>query len=584
MKKKLLAFLCVMTMTASALPVPAPAAEVGPVPPPSEETAQPVEAPAVQQVGTPVFPAPVPVSPVLVGLAYGTGTRPGANLANGVGSGFRFGFLDGDRVFQLTGYTVETSISVVKTQNVWFGVDPKISDTLKNYSDQIKTDVFVGCWHVRLPGEFLDYDTAAQYASSMGGFPAWIKGEYQVRFGAYETREEAQAAAELIGGTVVGTSAYGVSVVRTGASTVLFQFDSGEEATGLAVMPDLYGSEKPTTWFNKVRWYGGFVYKRLGGGNLTVINAVEMEDYISCLLSQEMSPSWPMEALKAQAVCARNYVEAENRGHKGFDVCNTVDCQAYPGITGENERTRQAAQETAGIRAWYDGKLALTYYYASNGGGSENIRNVWPGNQQIPYLCGVADPYEETVKEKIAYWDATKTITAQSLRETLNAKGYNASNIVEVKTEPTPTGNVKTLILVDDNGKSWPFVRESGVRNMLGLRSIRYWVEKVDTGTKNGVLYTDGGGTISSLEGLWVLDGDGTAKQVEGEVYAVTSAGVSQLTIPQVATDGQVSFVFHTSGWGHSVGMSQWGAYAMAQQGLSYQDILTFYYPGIQLY
>lgn len=573
MRRKILTILCAIALTLTVLPGTDAAEE--PLPPAEADFL-----PEVTQAVDPVPPEPeTDGNRVLVGLFYGSDALPGANLKNSVGEGYRLGYLDKDRAFWEVGRTGETSISVVKTQNVWYGTPGQYP----SYGDEATSDILVGCWHALVPLEFQSWAEAAGYAEGVGGFPAWIDGAYQVRMGAFATKEEAQALADTFGGAVVGTSAYGVSVVKTGTSQVLFQFDGKREELPLTVLPGQNSGEKTVTYFRGVRYYGGFQYRRIGGGNLTVINVVNMESYVSCLLSQEMSPSWPMEALKAQAVCARNYVEADGKGrHAGFDVCPTTHCQAYPGLGGENQRTQQATAETANLRAWYNGALAHTYYYSSSGGGSEDVKNVW-GSTGYPYLCGVIDPYEETVKEKIAYWSTTKTYTATELTELLNAKGYVNAGIVDVKTELSPTGNVKTLIFVDSRGKSWPFVKESGVRNMLGLKSMRYQVEKSERETSAGAWYTDGGGTLSSMKDVYVIGAGGKAEKVSGAVYVISGSGTQALPEPSGQATEPV-FTFHVSGWGHSVGMSQWGAYAMASQGKTFDKILKFYYPGIELY
>lgn len=525
-------------------------------------------------------------APVLVGLAYGSDTLSGANLSNGTGTGFRFGYLDEERNFWQMGYTFESAISVVKTQNVWYGLDTAYSSSLKSYSDSITSDVAVGCWHVLLPveAEPTSFEEALALAQETDGFPAWIEGTWQVRHGAYIVREEAQAFADTVGGTVVGTSSYGVSVVKTGSSAVLFQFDGGADVS-LTVNPGLDDSIKTVTNYRGNRYYGMFQFCRNGGGNLTVINAVNMDDYVSCLLSQEMSSSWPMEALKAQAVCARNYVENETR-HKsaGFDVCENTHCQAYPGVGGSNERTAQAAAETAGLRAWYNGEAVKTYYFSSSGGGTEDVKNVW-GGSGYPYLCGVIDPYEASVSDKIAYWNWSVTYTAAELTSLLQSKGYSCAAITDVQTELSPTGNVKTLTFIDANGKTFPFVQEKYVRNMLGFKSMRYTVTTV--GESSGMIYyTDGGGTLSSMNGVYAIGGDGTTRKLTGNPYVISGKGTSFLPGPSGGggTAGELSFVFNGSGWGHSIGMSQWGAYAMAQQGFTFDEILKFYYPGIEIY
>lgn len=411
--------------------------------------------------------------PVLVGLVYGSDALDGANLKNDAGSGYRFGYLDTDRNFCPVGETRETGVSVVKTQTVWYGT----YNGYTSYSDAVTSDVCVGCWHVQLPLAPATFEEARAAADAAGGFPAWIDGAYQVRTGAYATREEAQAAADAAGGTAAGTSSYGVSVVKTGTAKILFQFDGGAERS-LTVQPGTDGTTRPVTWFKGNRYYGAFQYRRVGGGDLTVSNLLPLEDYINCVVSREMSRSWPLEALKAQAVCARTYYEINLGRHNasGFDICSTTHCQAYYGMGETDSRTAQAAAETAGLRVLYNGTPAQTYYFSSSGGGTEDVRNVW-GSQSIPYLSGVADPYEAAVSDKISYWSWSETFTAAQLTEKLQAKGYNCASIVDFQiTATTPTGNVKSIAFLDANGKSWPFTKEGGVRNLLGLKSMRYTV------------------------------------------------------------------------------------------------------------
>ncbi len=518
--------------------------------------------------------------PVLVGLAYGSDALDGANLKNDAGSGYRFGYLDTDRNFCPVGETRETGVSVVKTQTVWYGT----YNGYTSYSDAVTSDVCVGCWHVQLPLAPATFEEARAAADAAGGFPAWIDGAYQVRTGAYATREEAQAVAEAAGGTAAGTSSYGVSVVKTGTAKILFQFDGGAERS-LTVQPGTDGTTRPVTWFKGNRYYGAFQYRRVGGGDLTVSNLLPLEDYINCVVSREMSRSWPLEALKAQAVCARTYYEINLGRHNasGFDICSTTHCQAYYGMGETDSRTAQAAAETAGLRVLYNGTPAQTYYFSSSGGGTEDVRNVW-GSQSIPYLSGVADPYEAAVSDKISYWSWSETFTAAQLTEKLQAKGYNCASIVDFQiTATTPTGNVKSIAFLDANGKSWPFTKEGGVRNLLGLKSMRYTVSASEK-TSGGVYYTDGGGTLTSMSGVYAIGGSGAAARITGNPYVITGSGTQFLPAPTGSTSaGENVFTVTGSGWGHSVGMSQWGAYAMAQQGKTFEQILTFYYPGTEI-
>ena len=95
----------------------------------------------------------------------------------------------------------------------------------------------------------------------------------------------------------------------------------------------------------------------------------------------------------------------------------------------------------------------------------------------------------------------------------------------------------------------------------------------------------NGDGTLSSLDGAYAIDGSGSTSKLGSDVYIIDGSGQVTQAAPSGGSGGDSSTVFTItgSGWGHNVGMSQWGAYAMAQQGYTYEEILTFYYTGIEV-
>lgn len=529
--------------------------------------------------------ASVTVDPVIrVGLFYSGTALPGANLLNDVGSGYRLGYYDANRSFQQLAQTNETAISVVKTQNVYYGTSGKWT----GYFDTITSNIVVGCYHLKLPETYSSYEQAAAAAAQWsGGFVAWIDGSYQVRVGAYTDSASAQAAQAslgLTGAVVAGTSSAGVSVVKTGTSQIIFQFDS-TSGLSLGIKPGLDDSVKTETIFRGNTYYGGFQYQRVGGGNLTVSNVLPLEDYVQGVIVEEMSASWPLEALKAQAVCARTYAYrnyvAQKHSSQGFDLCCDTHCQVYSGMGGVTAESSRAVTETRGEYLWYNGALIDAVYSSHDGGATESAVNVW--GSEVPYLIGKTDPYEASVASKITNYNWTVTYTAQELTDLLNSKGYVNSGIVDFKvTKTSPTGNAIEITFTDSSGKSWSKIRDD-CRTFLGLRSIHYTVSS-SAGTSAG--YTvNGSGVLNSLGGSYAVDGSGnTAVLTEGNVYAIGGDGTVSQVKPAAATgSGDTVFTITGSGWGHNVGMSQWGAYAMAQQGYSYRDILNFYYTGIEV-
>lgn len=546
---------------------------------------------------------------VRVGLAYGSGALVNANLENntGYGSGYRMGYFDDDLDFVELAWTDEdeTQITMVKTQNTW------VNGT--SYSNSDNGGDVIGCYHVLVESGYRSYEQAAADAQEYrDGFVAWIDGDYQVRAGSYTSRQEAEDAAQSLGGMVAGTSSYAVNVTRTGTAEILFQFDGGD-ALALGVMPDVTGADAVRTWFKGYRYYGGFRYERIGGGDLTVVNIVDLETYIKGVVPYEMSSSWPLEALKVQAVCARSYayINIHSGKHTSyhFDVCNTTDCQAYYGA-GTNsssyqatERTDQAVDETAGEYAWYDGQVIEAFYSSSHGGASESVYNVWGTSlEQYPYLCGVEDPYEADMASKNSYSSWTVSYTSSELAQRLENYGYDASSGIESLTLTySDLGNViQVRVNYRDGGSDT--IRPSSMRSVFGISSIRFTVNGQAASSGSGTTSSSGGGLTANgstsldsqgtytvisgsgslsqagLDGLYAISGSGSITPAE-DAASGGGSGTDTPTGTQVTVSGS-SYSFQGSGNGHQLGLSQYGAWAMAERGFTYDEIIEFYYPG----
>lgn len=511
---------------------------------------------------------------VRIGLYYGSGALAGANLQNYAGTGYRFGFTSGDTFVEL-GYTYETAISMVKAQNVYY--TSSLPSGGYGYTDQVQTDIVVGCYHL-LYGRYSSFEEAQYAADAVGGFPAWIDGEYQVRIGAYPTKQDAVA---VSGGlNVVGTSSCGITVVVTGTAEPIFQYDGASAGVPeLTVAPSVDASVKAITYFKGYRYYGSFCYSR-SGGNLTVVNQVSMNDYIDCVISCEMSDSWPVEALKAQAVCARSYA-ATRTGHasSGFDLCSTECCQAYTGMSRTGANTAQAAEETQGLYLRYRGSIVEAVYHSSDGGATENCENVW--YEALPYLRGVEDPFEAYVASQISNYYWTKTYTGAELQQRLALYDIDCGEIVDVRiTQTTATGNVYSVELTDVYGKVTT-VTKGNVRSVLGLPSIRF----TTGGSAGDGFYLADGSTVSQTGQVWTVDGNGNLVSVSmSAAYAITGSGMEAVSQTQTSAAQDGVFTFTGTGKGHNLGMSQWGAYSMAQLGYTYEEILQYYYTGIEIY
>lgn len=383
-------------------------------------------------------------------------------------------------------------------------------------------------------------------------------------------------------------SGYGtIQVTVTGTDRVLYESDGDT----LGVLPT---GRDTATWFRGYRYAGGFEYV-LSGGSLTVINVLDLEDYVKGVVPYEMSSDWPLAALEAQAICARTYAcrDSKHLSTYGFDVCSGSDCQVYHGLGSSTsyatDRTDQAVDNTAGLKLYYNGSLVQNaVYHASDGGATEDAENVW--GSEVPYLQGKEDPYE--AQTSIPNYTYTVTYTWEELTWVLQNSGYDIGTVVDAYVSGyTDLGNVDSVTFVDSQGntlvRTGDNARMAFYSTTLGknVPSLRFTITG-GTGGGSGYAVNGSGTLLSTLEGVSVISGSGTVGQLEGETHtAITSSGSTVLT--GASSGGQTAsasgITITGTGNGHNVGMSQYGAKAMAELGYTYRDILEFYYTDITI-
>lgn len=339
--------------------------------------------------------------------------------------------------------------------------------------------------------------------------------------------------------------------------------------------PTLYAIDDGVISINGVKYRGGVQFKRIDGGNLTVINVVGIEPYLYSVIGKEMSPSWNIEALKAQAVCARGFaISNYNKFAKyGFNLDDTTTSQVYKGVSTETESTRRAADETKGQVLKHSGSIIQSIYCASMGGATANAENVWGGS--YPYLVSIVDPYENPKEATHYSWEVT--LTKDEIKKALASSNVNIGDIVNVTIDEQDNAGYVTKLTFHGTGGSYT-AKRSSCRTIFGgkLHSQRYNIKGAQKITPKITFAAD---SISSEQsnmpsafgkGVW-------------SIFTAISQGIKAEAGESVSLTNADEYTFAGSGWGHGVGMSQWGAKAMADQGHDYEDILTFYYTGTYL-
>jgi stage II sporulation protein D len=257
------------------------------------------------------------------------------------------------------------------------------------------------------------------------------------------------------------------------------------------------------------RWYRGTTRLIRQNDGITAINKVDLEQYLYSVVGAEAVSSWPIEALKAQAVAARSYALYKRKtGSNGiYDVDTTIGTQVYKGLDSEYTTTHQAVDSTLGQIMTYNNQVILAAFHSSSGGYTENVEDVW--TSPLPYLRGVVD-YDQ--KSPVFEWQQVIPVSKiQSLVAGVGKiTGFQPA-------EMTPRGRVVTMKVTGDLGSTT--VSGNDLRKALDLRST-----------------------------LFRVSTDGSNLHVQGR------------------------------GFGHGLGLSQWGAYYLAKQGVNYHQILAHYY------
>ena len=159
--------------------------------------------------------------------------------------------------------------------------------------------------------------------------------------------------------------------------------------------------------------YRGLLEFRSGlFGGVNAINAVSLEDYVAGVVSRESPSTWPLEALKAQAVAARTYAITTSKAGDGWDQYADTRSQVYGGIAAETPATNQAVADTRGQVVTYDGAPAVTFFFSTSGGRTENVENTNVGSGPQPHLKSVVDPYDDVSPKH--RWKPAKLTLAQA--------------------------------------------------------------------------------------------------------------------------------------------------------------------------
>ena len=333
-----------------------------------------------------------------------------------------------------------------------------------------------------------------------------------------------------------------------------------------------------------------------------VINFLDMEDYLAGVLGGEMPSSWPIEALKAQAVAARTYgaMMKKTPRNQDFDLFSTTQDQVYTGISGEVPPVLRAISETSGEILSFDSVPINAFFHSTCSGSTSDDLDVFLGD--APYLTAV--PCQYCGASSATSWNFE--ITRNELSNLLKSKGIITGELYDMKIAKTDSSGRNSIVsLITADGEKE--IKGAELRLIIGAgkqKSTRYnLTKKQNPGEKDKAFVLLNKTVIKkdnvskdtiSIKGIELKNKDDVLKAIESikslikkenkenkETNSFPPTFAEIIYEPEPAEIPVYSvFCFQGSGWGHGVGMCQWGAYGMAKEGFLYRDILEFYYPG----
>ena len=340
--------------------------------------------------------------------------------------------------------------------------------------------------------------------------------------------------------------------------------------------------------------YPGDLRLTVENGVLQPILTLPLEDYLLGVLPSEMGESFPLEALKAQAVCARTYVLSHRDAGRAWDVVDTTNDQVFRGIDARNVNCTRAVQETAGIVGTVNGQLAVCYYSASNGGQTELPGNIWgPGSAAACYAM-TEDPYDLENPESVVK-RARLNRDGSGLPEAFVSL-VREKMLPELARQEYETSRADCFRIDRINAVSLGRPRYSGSKLMTELTLTFSWsgrrafIPVTGSDDEDFYLYSTpnpaGPAPTPYLSPFLPAPMDSTvtltvfAGALAALNLSISGANNELLTV----REDDRSFILEARRYGHGVGLSQRGAQWMAgHYGMTFDRILAFYYPGMQL-
>ena len=338
---------------------------------------------------------------------------------------------------------------------------------------------------------------------------------------------------------------------------------------------------------NGKTYRGGFKLM-MNGDYCYGINVVDIELYLYGVVGREMGYNYHTEATKAQAVASRSYALANcSSDNVYYDVTATTASQVYGGCSAETDAIIQAVDDTRGQVLFYKKEIVPAFFSSNAGGYTENIENVWVSDTYP--IVGVPSPYDSQAGRYSSYgascYSWTVEYTTDDLVRLANSYGkvdigsYRGIEVLQSYNGQTSVSGRAMQVTIYGTKNSVTATKDA-IRTLLNLKSTFITVSDGSNGPVAGYVL-DGNGQAEaweSFDALYAIGASEATMLANGDktsFYVYSASGVQEVGKNSTSSQG---IVISGKGYGHGVGLSQWGAIAMADAGYSWEEIITHYY------
>ncbi len=457
-------------------------------------------------------------------------------------------------------------------------------------SDENTTSLNEKNYHIEIDKKFKKYSEAKEKSDNLKeeGFDAYpvLNEEFTIYIGDFKSKENAQEIKveienKLNEKTKIVKNIGNNIVIENINKEIMLLYNKNEN---LVFKPLCENEDLLLTQVEDKR-YRDYIMFNIFNNKLIVINYITIQHYLYGVVPTEMSSNWPLEALKAQAVAARNYafINMNKYDKFGYDLCDTYNSQVYGGYDSESIRSNKAVDSTLNKTIKYHNKLISAFYHASSGGHTENSENVW--SAKLPYLRAIEDEFSIDSPHSNWKFNLSKSEISNKLKE----QGFDIGLVMSIRPIKTSdSGRVIQLLI--EGTKSKVILKNNDIRKVFGyynLKSTLFDINSdvdvyiMDSCCKNPVKKKISNISILSNDGKKYASRDSFSRNLStslNKFFSITD-GKNNTTISSIPNE----YVFSGQGWGHGLGMSQWGAKNMAELGYNYIDILEYYYKGTKV-